>query len=299
VSRFQFVADHSAAYEVKRLCQLVEVARSSYYAWLAGAQARAAREADDAALAERIRAVHAADTAMGAPRITAELNETADAASRVNHKRVARVMRKVGIAGYVKRRRVRTTIPAQNVSVVPDLLKRDFTADAPNRKYVGDITYLPLANGANLYLATVIDCYSRRLVGWAVADHMRTELVETTLKDAAATRGSLTGAIFHSDHGSVYTSKAYARLCAGLGVTQSMGAVGTSADNALAESFNATFKREVLRDETVFSDEITCRREAFAWLTRYNTKRRHSWCGYLNPNAYERAFTTTTLAPAA
>jgi len=277
VSRFQFVADNSATFEVKRLCELVEVERSSYYAWKAGAPARAARAEEDLRLAERIRVVHAADNTQGAPRITAELNDHATAGERVNHKRVARVMRFEGIRGYMKKRRVRTTIPAQNASVVPDLLKRDFTADAPNRKYVGDITYLPLANGANLYLATVIDCYSRRLVGWAVADHMRTELVETTLKDAAATRGSLTGAIFHSDHGSVYTSKAYARLCAGLGVTQSMGAVGTSADNALAESFNATFKREVLRDETVFSDEITCRREAFAWLTRYNTKRRHSW----------------------
>lgn len=227
MSRFQFVADHSATFEVKRLCQLLEVERSSYYAWKAAAPARQARADADAALAERIRAVHDEDTTCGAPRITAELNDGAPAGQRVNHKRVARVMRREGIRGYVKKRRVRTTIPEPSGQKYPDLLQRDFTADAPNRRYVGDITYLPLADGTNLYLATVIDCHSRRLAGWAVADHMRTSLVEDALHAAAATRGSLTGAIFHSDHGSVYCSKAYATLCTKLGVTQSMGAVGS------------------------------------------------------------------------
>ena len=202
------------------------------------------------------------------------------------------------IAGYVKKRRVRTTIPAQAEAKVPDLLKRDFTAPAPNRRYVGDITYLPIADGTNLYLATVIDCYSRRLVGWAVADHMRTSLVGNALNAANATRGSLAGAIFHSDHGSVYTSKDYAGLCAKLGVTQSMGAVGSSADNALAESFNAALKREVLQDAACWADELACRRQVFRWLTRYNTKRRHSWCGYQSPNTYEMS-STATLATAA
>jgi len=231
VSRFQFVADNSATFEVKRLCELVEIERSSYYAWLNAAPAREARAADDAALAERIKAVHAADNTQGAPRITAELNaqlgDSAPVGERVNHKRVARVMRLEGIRGYMKKRRVRTTIPEPSGQKHPDLLKRDFTAERPNERYVGDITYLPLADGTNLYLATVIDCYSRRLVGWAVADHMRTELVEDALKAGAATRGSLKGAVFHSDHGSVYCSKAYAKLCRKLGVTQSMGAVGT------------------------------------------------------------------------
>ena len=160
-----------------RLCALVEIERSSYYAWKAGAPARADRAAADAELAERIRVIHEADNAVGAPRVTAELNDGVPAGERVNHKRVARVMRAAGIAGYVKKRRVRTTIPEPSDQLVPDLLKRDFTADAPGRRYVGDITYLPLANGTNLYLATVIDCYSRRLAGWAVADHMRTSLV--------------------------------------------------------------------------------------------------------------------------
>ena len=231
--------------------------------------------------------------------MTAELNDGAAPGERVNHKRVARVMREHGIRGYRKRRRVRTTVPEPSGQKHPDLLRRDFTAPAPNRRYVGDITYLPLADGRNLYLATVIDCYSRRLVGWAVADHMRTELVEDALKDAAGTRGSLAGTIFHSDHGSVYTSKDYASLCTRLGVTQSMGAVGTSADNAMAEAFNATFKREVLQDATTWPDEATCRRQVFAWLVRYNTRRRHSWCAYLSPVAYEIAYTATLLPSAA
>jgi transposase InsO family protein len=179
---------------------------------------------------------------------------------------------------------------------VPDLLKRAFTAEAPNLIYVGDITYLPLANGNNLYLATVIDCYSRRLAGWAVADHMRTELVTDALNAAQATRGNLAGAVFHSDHGSVYTSKDCARLCSQLGVTQSMGAVGTSADNSLAESFNATLKREILQDHTSWPDETVCRRQVFRWIVRYNSRRRHSYCGHQSPTTYE---TTATLPLAA
>ncbi|REE03677.1 transposase InsO family protein [Citricoccus muralis] len=302
MSRFQFVADNSATYPVKRLCELLEVRRSSFYAWQAGAPARAQRAAADAELEARIRKVHAADNTVGAPRITAELNDGAKEGERVNHKRVARVMRSAGIAGYVKRRKVRTTIPEPADQKVLDLLKRDFTATAPNRRYVGDITYLPLseaAGGGNLYLATVIDCYSRRLVGWAIADHMRTELVEDALRAAAATRGSLAGAIFHSDHGSVYCSKDYAALCSKLGVTQSMGTVGSSADNALAESFNAALKREVLQEAKTWPDELTCRRQVFKWLTRYNTKRRHTWCRYNTPIAYEVAVATATLQPAA
>ncbi|WP_459974774.1 IS3 family transposase, partial [Nocardioides pyridinolyticus] len=297
VSRFQFVADNSATsrpgWTVKRLCELVEIERSPYYAWKAGAPARAERAAADAALVERIRKVHEAGNTQGAPRITADLNDGAPPEQRVNHKRVARVMRAAGICGYVKKRRVRTTIPDPSGQKVPDLLKRDFTAPAPNQRYVGDITYLPIADGANLYLATVIDCYSRRLAGWAIADHMRTELVEDALKATAATRGSLPGAIFHSDHGSVYCSKDYAKLCAKLGVIESMGAVGSSADNALAESFNAALKREVLHDERTWADELTCRRQVFKWLTRYNTRRRHSWRRYLSPTAYETGHAAT------
>lgn len=299
MSRFQFVADHLHAFEVKWLCAVVEVARSSFYAWLAGAEGRAARKAADEALQARIRHVHDRDNTYGAPRITAELNDGVPEEQRVNHKRVARVMRSAGIAGYRRRRRVRTTVADPASQKVPDLLKRDFTAAAPNAKYVGDITYLPLATGSNLYLAMVIDCFSGRVAGWAIADHMRTELVEAALHAADSLRGALTGAVFHSDHGSQYTSKDFATLCENLGVTQSMGGVGSSADNALAESFNASLKREILQDRSHWPDAATCRREVFRWLVRYNLTRRHSRCAYSSPAAYENNHTTATLPQAA
>ena len=293
MNRFQFVADHRDAFEVKRLCEIVQVARSSFYAWLAAAPARAVRTSADAALAERIRAIHSQDRAQGVPRITAELNDDAPADKRVNHKRVARVMRAHAIAGLRLRRRVRTTIPEPADQTVPDLLGRDFTAPEPNQRYVGDITYLPIADGRNLYLATVIDCFSRRLAGWAVAEHLRTDLIVDALSAARDARGSLAGAIFHSDHGAQYTSKAFAALCDQLGVTQSMGAVGTSADNALAESFNATLKRETLRGGPGWPDPASRRREVFRWVTRYNTRRRHSWCGQQAPIVYEQQHAAT------
>ena len=128
---------------------------------------------------------------------------------------------------------------------MPDLVGRTFTTDRPNHVYVGDTTYLPCKGGKNMYLATVIDAYSRKLAGYALADHMRGSLVIDALAHGHGVRGSLDGAIFHSDHGSVYTSQAFQEHCARLGVRQSMGAVGTSADNALAESFNATLKGQV------------------------------------------------------
>ena len=293
MSRFQVVADHRDAFEVKQLCITVEIARSSFYAWEHAAAGRAERAEADLVLAEQIRAVHTQDKAYGAPRVTAELNDGAPAEDRVNHKRVARVMHEHGIAGVRLRRRVRTTVPEPSAQKVPDLLKRQFTAPKPNVNYVGDITYLPLASGQNLYLATVIDCCSRRLAGWALADHMRTDLISSALLDALAARGSLASAVFHSDHGSQYTSKEFAALCAALGVRQSMGAIGTSADNALAESFNATLKRELLQGAPTWPDELTCRREIFRWATRYNTRRRHSWCDQQPPNTYEQQHAAT------
>lgn len=297
MTRFQFVADHRDAFEVKRMCEVIEVNRSSFYAWDAAADARSARAQADERLASRIRAVQdpaqGGDKAYGAPRVTAELNDGVPTEELVNHKRVARVMAENGLAGIRLRRKVRTTIPEPSHQKVPDLLKRDFTAETINTKYVGDITYLPLADGSNLYLATVIDCCSRKLAGWAVANHMRTELVEDALKAAVADRGSLRGAVFHADHGSVYTSKDYAKLCGQLGVIQSLGAVGTSADNALAESFNAALKRETLAGAATYGDAASCRREVFRWAVRYNTRRRHSYLGQVSPNAYENTLAAT------
>ena len=296
MTRFQFVADHQARYGVKRLCRILNIARSSFYYWKSTAADRAARDAADAALAVRIRVVQARhDGTYGAPRVTAELR---DGGQRINHKKVARVMRRHHLRGLRLRRRVQTTVADPAAVKAPDLIGRDFTAPGVNQRYVGDITYLPVGERGFLYLATVIDLHSRRLAGWAIADHMRTELVIDALRAAERTRGSLAGAIFHSDHGSVDTSRDYTRLCVDLGIGQSMGAVGSSVDNALAESFNAALKREVLQDAACWADEPTCRRQVFKWLTRYNTKRRHSWCRYQSPIAYETS-STATLQPAA
>ncbi|GLW75507.1 transposase [Kitasatospora phosalacinea] len=297
MSRFQFVHDHRDAYEVKRLCQVLDVNRSSYYKWLGGADARAARRREDQVLAERIRRIHAdSGGAYGSPRVTAELRETG---TRVNHKRVARVMRAHAITGVRLRRRIRTTVADPAATLVPDLFERDFTAPEPGRKYMGDITYLPLAGGEFLYLATVLDCFSRKVVGWSIADHMRTVLVTDALRMAAATRGGLDGAVFHSDHGAQDGSRAFADLCADLGVTRSMGAVGSSADNAACESFHASLKRETLQGTRDYGNPATCRRTVFAWLTRYNTRRRHSANGHLSPNEYERRRHTAKLTLAA
>ncbi len=301
MNRFQFVEDHKNTYGVKRLCEVIEIARSSFYAWRVAAPRRAARAASDAALASRIKALQdrelGGDRAYGAPRITAELNEGAGPGEKVNHKRVARVMARYGLAGIRLRRRVKTTLPDQSSGKFPDMIGRDFSVGEPGRRYVGDITYLPIADGTHLYLASCIDLGSRKLAGWDMADHMRTELVANALSAAWRERGSLRAAICHSDHGSVYTSKDYARLCEHYGVIQSMGGVGSSADNALAESFNATLKRELLEGRSAFPDQATAYRAVFRWAHRYNT-RRHSAIGNTTPNTYETAY-WATLAQAA
>jgi transposase InsO family protein len=212
VNRFQCVADLQRRYGVKRLCSILGVARSSFYYWRRTAADRAARQAADARLAARIRAVHQeSDGTYGAPRITAELREASGEA--VNHKRVARVMRTFGIEGVRLRRRHRTTVSDPAAAKAPDLIGRDFTARAPNTKYVGDITYLPIEGGKFCYLATVIDLASRRLAGWAIADHMRTDLVTDALAAAVRNRGSLSGSIMHTDHGAQLGFKGSSQRC--------------------------------------------------------------------------------------
>ncbi|MFJ6944830.1 IS3 family transposase [Streptomyces wuyuanensis] len=199
MNRCQFVEDHQRRFGVKRLCIILGLSRSSFYYWRRTAGARTARQAAETELADRIRQVHQdSDGTYGAPppRVTAELR---DERIRINHKRVARITRTIGLEGGRLRRRHRTTIADPAAAKAPDLIGRDFTAVEPNTKYVGDITYLPVSGTKPLYFATVIDLASRRLVGRAIADHMRTELVADTL--AAAERGSLAGAIMHTDHG--------------------------------------------------------------------------------------------------
>ncbi len=299
-NRFQCVADLQRRHGVKRLCSTLGAARSSFCYRQRTAADRAARQAANARLAARIRAVHhESDGTYGAPRITAELRGTSGEA--VNHKRVARIMRASGIQGIRLRPRHRTTVPDPAGDKAPDLIGRDFTAAEPNTKYVGDITYLPIEGGKFCYLATVIDLASRRLAGWAIADHMRTDLVADALAATIRTRGSLAGSIMHTDHGAQYTSRSFTEACRSAGVRRSMSAAGSSADNTLTESFNATFKRETLQGRKSWPTEREARLDAFRWLHRYNTRHRHSHLGQQSPVAFENALhhTPTTLTQAA
>ncbi|MFJ5779450.1 IS3 family transposase [Streptomyces sp. NPDC093094] len=178
--RFQFVDGHRDAFEVKLLCEILDVNRSSYDKWRAGRRARAAGQRDDQLLAARIREVHAEPGGTyGSPRVTAELKETG---LHVNEKRVARVMRTFSVTGVLLHRRVRTTVPDPAASVVPDLFRSDFTSPEPGLKCRGGITCLPVAGGKFLCPATVLDCFSRKVVGWSVTDHVRTSLVEDALR---------------------------------------------------------------------------------------------------------------------
>ena len=206
----------------------------------------------------------------------------------VNHKRVARLMREGAMVGVHLRKPKITTITDPDAQVFADLVGRDFTAAELGTAYVGDITYLPYGTeGRFLYLATIIDLCSRRIVGWSITDHMRTSLVEDAFKNAFNNRETLKGAIFHSDHGRQYTSSVFQATCRRLGVVQPMGRVGSSADNALAKSVNAALKRETLQGAKRWSCEFECRREVFRWLVRYNSRRRHSSLGYRAPVDYE------------
>jgi len=283
---------------VKRLCRVLNVSRSGYYRHLVGAQARAAREVADRAMAEEIRAIHDEHQgAYGAPRVHAELRGRGH---KVNRKRVTRLMRVNGIVGRHLRRGKRTTIATRSATAVPDLVARDFTAAELDSKWCGDITYVPVGR-MWLYLATVIDICSRRVVGWSIADHMRTSLVTDALEMAVAARGGcVDGVIFHADHGSQYMSRTFAEVCRRHGIRRSTGRVGSSYDNALAESFFQGMKRELLHGRAWLSKTQT-RLELFRWLSYYNRRRRHSSLGYRTPIEFEQHLTqsrTLTLVAA-
>ncbi|MER7282592.1 IS3 family transposase [Dactylosporangium sp. NPDC000244] len=292
-SRFQFISTHRVVYGVKRLCRLLAVSRSGFYRWIAAEPDRRARAAAEDELADQITAVHTeSGGTYGSPRVTAELHAQG---VRVNRKRVERVMRQRGIAGKHLRRRRRTTIPDPAAAPVTDLLRRDFTATAPDQRWCGDITYLRVGTGW-LFLATVIDIATRRLIGWSINTHMRTSLVIDALKAAVAARGGqVDGVIFHTDKGSQYGSTAFAAVCDRHGVRRSTGRTGTSYDNALAEAFFATLKRELDVDRRTWAREADARRDVFRWIAFYNHRRRHSALGYHSPADYERTLTSATL----
>lgn len=290
--RWDFISAHRAEFGVQRLCQILGVHRSAYYKWLAGEHARASKAADEAQLVTAIRAEHAASAGTyGVPRVHAGLRERGYA---INHKRVARLMRRHHIVGVHLRRRKRTTIPDKAAAPAPDLLGRDFTAAAPNVKWCGDVTYLRVGHSW-MYLATVIDLYSRRLIGYCLAEHMRADLVVDALNNAVAARGGrVDGVIFHSDRGSQYTSDSFAKVCAAQGIRRSMGAVGSSVDNAVAEAWFAALKRELPHGHR-WATPQRARLDVFDWISFYNHRRRHSTLGYLCPAAYEKRETSTTM----
>ncbi|MFB6679613.1 IS3 family transposase [Streptomyces sp. NPDC056390] len=181
-----------------------------------------------------------------------------------------------------------------------DLVQRDFTAAGPNRLWLADITEHATDEG-KLYFCAIKDVFSKRIVGYSIDTRMKSHLAVTALNNAVARREDVAGCVLHTDRGSQYTSRAFADACRQAGVRQSMSAIGSSADNALAESFNATFKRETLQDRRTWASEREARLDAFRWLNRYNTRRRHSRLGHRSPIAYETASrtTSTTLTPAA
>ncbi len=286
-------AEKAQQHNVKRACQLLEVSRSAYYAHRAG-PSRHAQE--DAELTQRIIAVHDASGGIyGAPRVHAELR---DQGQRRSRKRVARLMRAAGRRGRAPKRWRTTTIPdPAGAAIRPDLVGRDFRVapEQVNTRWCGDITYINTWEGW-LYLATVIDLASRRVVGWAVADNLRTDLVAKALTNAVVTRRPAASVIFHSDRGCQYTSGQYARLADQLGVRLSVGRRGQCWDNAVAESFFATIKAELL-DRRAWPTRAMAEKAIFEWIEGwYNTRRRHSTLGYLSPAVYEAtAYTTTPI----
>jgi transposase InsO family protein len=295
VNVYPFIAAEQAGkHNVKRACELLEVSRSAYYQHARGEQST--RDRTDAQLTEQIIAVHAASSGTyGAPRIHAEL---AAAGRRHSRKRVARRMREAGVAGRSPRRWKTTTIPDPNAGQRPDLVERDFTVDpgAVDTRWCGDITYINTWEGW-LYLATVIDLASRRVVGWAVADHLKTDLVDAALSDALARRRPADGLVFHSDRGCQYTSAQHARLAKRHGVRLSVGRRGQCWDNAVAESFFSTIKTELIHRQA-WPTRKAAHQAIFEYVEGwYNTRRRHSSLGYLSPAAYEGG-TVISLLPA-
>jgi len=280
---FRFIAATKAEHSIKIMCRVLGVSRSGFHAW--ERREPSARAVADAALSERIAAIHGdSRTTYGSPRIHAELRLEDDV--RVGRKRVERLMRGAGLAGQVKRRRGKTTIRVQGVRTAPDLVERDFNPSEPNRLWAADITYIRTWEGW-LYLASVMDLYSRRIVGWALAEHLRAELVVDALEMAVARRRPDAGLVHHSDQGSQYTSLIFTRRCRVVGIDVSMGSRGDCFDNAVLESFHASLKKELIHRRS-WPTKAEARTAVFDYVeTFYNRLRRHSTLGMRSPVEFE------------
>jgi putative transposase len=284
VSAYRIIsAEKANGIPVSLACELLEVSRSGYYEW--ATRAPSDRELTDAFLTEKIGEIHAANRGVyGAPRIHAELRIVYGI--NVGRKRVERLMAAAGISGLQVRKRGRTTVRVQGVRVADDLVKRQFHPDAPDVLWIADFSYLRTWEGW-LYLAAVQDAFSRRIVGWSMADHMREELVIDALQMALKRRRPDPGLIHHSDQGSQYVSLGFGLACTRAGISRSMGSVGDCYDNAVAETFFATLKKELVYRRSWPTRQELCS-EVFEYIEAfYNPRRRHSTLGMLSPAEFE------------
>jgi putative transposase len=284
VSIFRFIDAEKAYYPVTMLCRMLGVSKSGYYAWRSRPPSN--RSCEDAVLTEKIREIHgrSRDT-YGYPRVHAELRSLGIVCGR---RRVARLMRAAGLRGCMRGKKRRTTRRDPRAAPAPDLLRRDFVAGQPNKVWLADITYIPTREGF-LYLAFILDTHSRRIVGWSMDSHMRTELVVDALEMAVWRRKPSVGLVHHSDRGVQYTAISFGKHLAEVGVVPSMGRTGSALDNAMAESFVATLKTELVHRRR-FPDREVARSAIFEYLEGfYNRRRLHSALSYQSPMNYEEA----------
>lgn len=279
---FEFVKAHQATWKITTQCRVLDVSASGYYAWLKRPPSQ--RRQADIMLGDRIEVLHRQSrSTYGRPRIQADLR---DAGIHVSDKRVARLMRERHLQGASRRKNFTTTIRDKSARPAPDLVERNFTADAPDKLWVADITYVPTLTGF-LFLAVVLDVFSRRVVGWAMATHLRTQLVLDAL-DMALYRRKPRNVIHHSDQGCQYTSIAFGRRCKEAGIRPSMGSVGDCFDNAMCESFNAILECELL-ERNRFKTQREAALAVFDFIEGwYNPHRRHTSIGFLSPMDFER-----------
>ena len=283
---------NQASFPIAVMARVLGVSESGFHAWRQ--RPASAHAAADAALLKRVRTIHASSReTYGAPRVHAELRAGGEKHGR---KRIARLMREAGLVGASRRRGgVTTTRRDQDARPAPDLVDRNFVASGPNELWVADITFVPTASGF-LYLAVVLDAWSRKVVGWAMTNHLRAELVVDALEMAVGQRRPR-DVIHHSDQGSQYTSLAFGKRCKEAGVRPSMGSVGHAYDNAMCESFFATLECELL-DRRRFTSQAEARMACFSFIEGwYNPVRLHSALGYRSPMAFEEAAETATAQP--